>query len=231
MAASVAKHGQLHLVLSSGIMFDALMEQERRGGAETLTGLIADRVKTLRTGARLSGSALAAEMNKRGIPWNRTTVAKLETGRRESLNVQELLALALVLDVPPVSLIADPRRDELIPVAEGVEVDPWEALLWMTGAGTLDLEPVHAVYQGEADLIWEGRVVVEMAGNLRRVPRFMGTEEQAKQSLDELHRQHLETMSSALERIEMMGAKVPRMGPHIMERARELGVDLPGQEG
>lgn len=203
----------------------------RRVSPRTLTAAIAQRVKTLRTTARLSGPALASEMNEQGIPWNRTTVAKLETGRRESLTVQELLALALVLDVPPVSLIADPRRDELIPVAEGVEVEPWEALLWMTGAGTLDLEPGHAAYQGEADLIWEGRVVSEMAGNLRRVPRFMGTEDQAKQSLDELHRQHLETMRSALERIEKMGAKVPRMGPHIVNRARELGVDLPGQEG
>lgn len=77
-------------------------------------------------------------MNEQGIPWNRTTVAKLETGRRESISVRELLALAVVLDVPPVWLLADPKQDGLVAIAEGLEVEPWSALLWLTGTQPLE---------------------------------------------------------------------------------------------
>lgn len=85
-----------------------------------------------------SGPALATAMNGQGIPWNRTTVAKLETGRRESITVQELLALARVLEVPPVWLLVDAKAGTPVPIAEGVEVDPWAALLWLTGTQPLD---------------------------------------------------------------------------------------------
>jgi transcriptional regulator with XRE-family HTH domain len=210
----------------------ALMETPRQdgGATRTITAVIAERMRTLRDEARLSGPALATAMSKLGIPWNRTTVAKLETGRRESVSVRELLALALVLDVPPISLLADPKSNDLIPVAEGVEVGPWDALLWLSGAGTLDTRPDHAAYQATADLIWEGRLVAEMDTNLRRIPRFMGTKDDAQRSLNDLHRTHLETMRGALERIQAMGATLPRLGPHVLARAAELGVKLPGQE-
>ena len=120
-----------------------------------------------------------------------------------------------------------------MPVAEGIEVDPWSALLWLTGAGTLDNRPDgHAAYPYAADLIGEGRLVVEMAAKLRRRERFMAaTEEEAQRRQDELHRNYLETMQRALERIEEMGATVPRVGPHVLQRAAELGVTLPGQDG
>lgn len=39
-------------------------------------------------------------MQAHGEHWNRTTVAKLETGRRQSVSVEDLLALAAALDVP-----------------------------------------------------------------------------------------------------------------------------------
>jgi transcriptional regulator with XRE-family HTH domain len=108
---------------------------EHRVGPEddapaSLTAVIAQRVKTLRSGARLSGSALAAAMNKQGVSWNRTTVAKLETGRRESVTVRELFTLALVLEVPITALLVDPAA-ESITVAAGHEHHPVDALLWL----------------------------------------------------------------------------------------------------
>ncbi|MQA13707.1 MAG: helix-turn-helix domain-containing protein [Pseudonocardiaceae bacterium] len=203
------------------------MESRRQGGAP-VTAVIAERVKALRTDARLSGPALAAAMNEHGIPWNRTTLAKLETGRRETVTVPEFLALALVLDVPPVLLLADPRRNGTVPVAEGLELGPWEVLLWLVGEGTITGSPRNTVAM---DLITEGRIAAEMAGNLRHRQRFMGTEEEAARKQDELHRSHLETMREALLRIEELGATVPQMGPHVLQRAAELDVKLPGQNG
>ena len=146
--------------------------------------------------------------------------------------MQELLALAWALDVPPVLLVADPRRDDPVPVVEGVELDPWSALLWMTGAGTVTGPPGRSSV--EMDLIAEGRVVSEMAYNLRkRVTRVTagGTDEAMNRANDDLHWRYLETMRIALENIKEMGTTVPRVGPHVLKRAAELGVDLPGQDG
>lgn len=226
--------------MSTGHANVALVEAERPDGAN-LTAVIAERVKALRGAARLSGPALAAAMNERGIPWNRTTVAKLETGRRESLTVPELLSLALVLDVPPVLLVADPRRDAPVPVADGVAVDPWSALLWMIGASTINGGITsHPMSSTTAELIWQVRQVAEWAGAIGSTPVRPGTplrvssEGQGAASIrhvDDVHRGYLEMIAGALERIEELGAPAPQLGPTVLKRAAELDIELPGQEG
>lgn len=72
---------------------------------EEPTRVIARRVRNLREGRKWSGERLAKEMTKVGVPWDRNIVANLETGRRASVSVVELLALAFVLDVAPVHLL------------------------------------------------------------------------------------------------------------------------------
>jgi len=128
--------------LSTGHVSVALMEAERRDGATpaSLTAVIAERMKALRGDVRLSGPALAVEMNKQGVPWNRTTVAKLETGRRESVTVPELVALALVLNVPVTALLVA-ERSSSIKLAEGHEYSPTEALLWLIAERPLPGSP------------------------------------------------------------------------------------------
>jgi len=212
-----------------------------------VTGAVTARVKQLRTDVRLSGAALADGMAKLGFRWNQSTVAKLESGRRRLISVDELLALAQVLGIPPVLLLADPRRDVgPIPISEGVELSAWEVLLWAIGSGTVgrgigsDRRTSVAM-----DIIWHGRVVAEAAGAieatrpldvyrpgtqvrgdaLTRDGRELGT-------LDDLHRGHLETIAAALEHIvEELGAPAPQLGPTVLKRAAELGVELPGQNG
>lgn len=44
-------------------------------------------------------------MTSAGVKWERSVVANLESGRRQSVSVDELLALAYVLDVAPVHLL------------------------------------------------------------------------------------------------------------------------------
>ena len=128
--------------MSTGHVSVALMEAERRDGATpaSLTAVIAERMKALRGAVRLSGPALAVEMNKQGVPWNRTTVAKLETGRRESVTVPELVALALVLNVPVTALLVA-ERSSSIKLAEGHEYSPAEALLWLIAERPLPGSP------------------------------------------------------------------------------------------
>ena len=200
-----------------------------------VTAGVTARVKQLRTSVRLSGAALADGMAKLGFRWNQSTVAKLESGRRRSISVDELLALAQVLGIPPVLLLADPRHDGPIPIFEGL--DAWEMLMWLIGSG-IGSDPRSS---DATSLIWCGRVVAEAAGAIGSTPldayrpgtqvrgdalssdgRWLGT-------LDDLHRRHLETIAAALERIEELGAPAPQLPPHVLKRAADLGVELDGE--
>ncbi len=67
--------------------------------------VIAERVKEIRKARGLSGDRLAREMTKAGVKWDRSIVANLENGRRSIVTVEELLALAYILDVAPVHLM------------------------------------------------------------------------------------------------------------------------------
>jgi hypothetical protein len=46
-----------------------------------------------------------------GVPWDRSIVANLENGRRKTVSVVELLALAYVLEVLPVHLLVPVEPD------------------------------------------------------------------------------------------------------------------------
>lgn len=92
---------------------------------------------------RMTGEQLAAAMREHGIPWKRDVVANLEGGRRNRLDVDELLALALVFGVPPISLLVDPTS-ETTTVTTGsdghppVEVPTAQALMWLAADNPLE---------------------------------------------------------------------------------------------
>ena len=219
-----------------------------------MTTVIAERVKTLRKQARLSGPALAAAMKERGFAWNRTTVAKLETGHRESVSVAELLALAVILGVPPVWLLADPKAGTPVPIAEGIEVDPWTALMWLTGSQPLagpDSESRHATaylalshlntlarllaqyhqFRKMLDLPMvsapEGDVVVTEPG----VITTFGDPAGMRRTTEAAEASTLRAIADRLGQFRALGLSVPPLPPEVCKRAVELGIDLPGQEG
>ena len=55
--------------------------------------------------APLTGAQLAERMKELGYPYTRAAVANLENGRKNSVDVAELLALASCLGVPPATLM------------------------------------------------------------------------------------------------------------------------------
>ncbi|MFG2052686.1 helix-turn-helix domain-containing protein [Micromonospora sp. NPDC048930] len=65
-------------------------------------------MRELRTRYGLTAEQLAERMRAVGVPFDKTVVANLETGRRRFVTVQELLALAYVLSVAPVHLLVPP---------------------------------------------------------------------------------------------------------------------------
>lgn len=66
---------------------------------------IADKVKQLRRQRRWSAQRLSEEISRAGFSWNRSVIANFEHGRRSYLTVEELIALASVLEVSPLTLL------------------------------------------------------------------------------------------------------------------------------
>lgn len=93
------------------------------------------RIDTGRPKPGITAQALADRCTALGLPIDRTVVAKLEKGVRQTITVGELMAFAHALSVPPVALLFDLRQPttEVLP---GVEADTWDALKWLTGEST-----------------------------------------------------------------------------------------------
>lgn len=85
-----------------------MTERNVRDEGATQTRLIMNAVRSLRDAKGWSAERLADEMTAVGIPWNTAIVTNLELGRRKSLRVHELLALAYVLDAKPLDLLVPP---------------------------------------------------------------------------------------------------------------------------
>lgn len=83
------------------------------------TATIAKRVREVRERRGLTAAQLAERLAEQGVPWERSTVAKLENGKRQNLTLTEWLALSVVLNVAPVHLLLPIAAD-----ADAYQVTP-----------------------------------------------------------------------------------------------------------
>ena len=109
-------------------------KQSRDEGAAQ-TKVIMEAVKRRRNVLGWSAQRLADEMTRTGVPWNADIVVNLEHGRRKSLRVHELMALAWVLDADsPLDLLAPPPPDVIFYPVTPVMYERVEAVrAWWTG--------------------------------------------------------------------------------------------------
>lgn len=106
----------------------------------TPTKTIAARVREIRERRSLTAQAVADQLRDLGIPWERSTVAKLENGTRENVTVSELLGLAVVLNVAPVHLLvplADDAPYQVTPTGEHAQQSAAQIRDWVRGHGYL----------------------------------------------------------------------------------------------
>jgi transcriptional regulator with XRE-family HTH domain len=116
--------------------------QARDEGAAQ-TRLIMAAVKQLRAARGWSAQQLADEMTRVGVPWNADIVVNLEHGRRKSLRVHEMLALAYVLDAETPADLLVPRFGAIFPVTPDIEAGTVDVQRWFdreTGPLRLYLE-------------------------------------------------------------------------------------------
>ncbi|MEV1331498.1 helix-turn-helix domain-containing protein [Micromonospora costi] len=109
--------------------------------------VIADRVRDLRKGRGWSAQRLADELTRAGTPWDRSVVANFENGRRASLSVEELFALAYVLDVAPVNLAIPTDRESppYAPVPDLV-ISADDAREWIRGRKPIGEQDVDTYF-------------------------------------------------------------------------------------
>ncbi len=88
---------------------------------------------------RMSVQRLADRTAELGMPIPRSVLANLESGRRETVSVAEVLVLAAALNVAPIELMCPVGFDKETEMLPGSMMDPLHAMRWFTGELKLDI--------------------------------------------------------------------------------------------
>lgn len=111
------------------------------------------RIREARTKRGWRVKDLAERCKKAGAPAiTAAVITNLETRRRpgREITAEELVALAWVLDVPPVQLLCPLNRDEALQVVPGEDKGPLEAVAWMADEDAV-IEAVRPAGSGRAE--------------------------------------------------------------------------------
>ncbi len=105
------------------------MEKPRRG---PLASQLGGTLRQLRKQRRLSLAQLAQRLDALGCPLHLNTLNKIELGSR-GVDLDEVVALARALRVPPLALAFPLGRCPGVEVLPGQQVGTWEAAKWFSG--------------------------------------------------------------------------------------------------
>ncbi|MFG2640807.1 helix-turn-helix domain-containing protein [Streptomyces sp. NPDC048370] len=81
----------------------------------------------------ITAQALADRCADLGHPLDRTVIAKLEKGLRQSVTVPDLVVLAAALGVSPTALAVPIDQQKDVEILPGQEVPAYEAVTWFAG--------------------------------------------------------------------------------------------------
>jgi transcriptional regulator with XRE-family HTH domain len=102
---------------------------------DRLAAVIAGEVRRYRRLRGLTAQQVADRCADLGHDVPRSVLANLESGRRTTVTVAELLVLAAALEVSPVLLVFPLGRRENIEFLPGVERSTWSVVEWFSGHG------------------------------------------------------------------------------------------------
>lgn len=94
---------------------------------------IGRRVGELRRDRKLTVQQLSDALADLGVIMNRPVLSNLENGSRHTISAAEVLALAKVLEVPPVTLIAPVGRPDPVEILPAIFDDAWTVYRWFIG--------------------------------------------------------------------------------------------------
>lgn len=84
-------------------------------------------------GRKLTTQALADRTAELGYPMDRSVIAKLEKGHRQTITVPDILVLSQALEVPPLLLLLPLGEADGVEIRPGIEVPTVDALRWFLG--------------------------------------------------------------------------------------------------
>lgn len=197
----------------------------------TVGRVLAARARRAREARGWSQAELGRRMTEAGAPMTQTAVARLEGGGRGVL-VDELLALARVLDVPPVALLVD-MAAQRTPVTPTEAMPSYDALLWAIGRRWPDGTELVPQAWNEACIpirralaVQESAAEAELWADWSRSPALPKADD-----VDAEHRKVLGTLVAVLASLLELGMSVPVLDQRVIEDARRLGVELPRTDG
>jgi transcriptional regulator with XRE-family HTH domain len=147
--------------------------------------MVAREIRRYRDERKLSAQQLADRTAELGMEIPRSVLANLESGRRETVTVPEILVLAAALQVAPVELLCPVGFDEQIEILPGRMMDPLSASRWVDGELVLDVTGPSAVLRAPA--AGEGsstRLAERHAGLLEEIHRHEADAVRAARDLD-----------------------------------------------
>ncbi len=96
--------------------------------------VVANRVRQYRQWRGWSARELAERCQQAGLEkWNREIIANLERGKRGIVSIDEVLVLAYVLGVPPITLFVPVGDEQEFQVTPNLVTQPLLAMRWIFG--------------------------------------------------------------------------------------------------
>ncbi|MFF4650534.1 helix-turn-helix domain-containing protein [Streptomyces sp. NPDC001380] len=205
------------------------MTQEEWG--VQLTALIAEQVRRLRRERGMSAQDLSDACAALGFAIPRAVFSNLETGRRASLEVAELLVVAKALDVPPLALLFPLSEHATVEALPGQVLPTWDALAWFTGTEHLDTpapagsaRAVLDAFREHAETVQVALASHRLAGERRRRaaaaadPRRGTAHTAAAEQFAQLAAEDLRQLHTLREEMQAQGLPLPAL-PHPLDSA------------
>jgi transcriptional regulator with XRE-family HTH domain len=144
------------------------------------TEVFSEEVRATRSRKGWSQQRLADELEALDFPIDRSAIAKIESGERGKVSLDEVMAFAYALGVPPMSLIVPRAAGGTIRIAGNVEMPATEATAWWREVDVLsngDSQRERFFYEAWPDrLSVLSRDVPEAVGIFRTISEFVSTD-------------------------------------------------------
>jgi transcriptional regulator with XRE-family HTH domain len=186
---------------------------------------VAGEVRRHRQAKGWSAQQLSERCAEVGMPIQRSVLANMESGRRTTVTIAEILVLAAALEIPPVSLIYPVGYEVTFEGLPGAVRDTYEWAFWMTGEDPLTPSPDSKL----AEVAEAVRLLKSNPLNMaRQIEREMRTYLNAFQLYTERMEQSLQSVKANSRDLELYSLAMDEMEA-IMER-REAVLSLIEEE-
>lgn len=193
---------------------------------QPINHVVAGRVRQAREAKGWSQAEVARRLTNAGAPMTQTALARLE-GNRRGVLVEELVAIARVLEVPLVWLVID-TASAVAQLTKPAPTPSFDALLWAIGRRWPEgNERVPDSWTSAAIPIRRAVAAAEQAEQAEQwaswsrspaIPKPDGWEDD--------YRGFLGTLAAVLGAVAELGMSLPVLDARVVEDAERLGVDL-----